>query len=235
MAIQEVVSPSLTRPDRLRMSYEEYLQWVDEDTHSEWVEGEVIVHMPAKDIHQATLGFLYRLLALFVDVFALGRLRTAPFEVKIRPGRSSREPDILFIANKNLDRLSNDRFVGPPDLIVEIVSADSLQRDRRDKFNEYREAGVPEYWIIDPRRNKQRADFYALNEQGQYDLFATEEDERVGSPILPGFWLKPDWLWEPDADPQLRFYEMAGMAAETIEQIRQQLQAGLKPGDGGSG
>src|SRR5688572_26646078 len=165
MAIQEVVSPSLIRPDRLRMSYEEYLQWADEDTHAEWVEGEVIVHMPAKDIHQATLGFLYRLLSLFVEVFALGRLRTAPFEVKIRPGRSSREPDILFIANKNLDRLSNDRFVGPPDLIVEIVSADSLQRDRRDKFNEYREAGVPEYWIIDPRRNKQRADFYALNEQ----------------------------------------------------------------------
>jgi Uma2 family endonuclease len=215
------------------MSYEEYLQWADEDTHAEWVEGEVIVHMPAKDVHQATLGFIYRLLGFFVDMFNLGRLRTAPFEVKIRPGRSSREPDILFMANKNLDRLSNDRFVGPPDLIIEIVSADSVQRDRRDKFNEYREAGVPEYWIIDPRRNKQRADFYVLNEAGQYDLFATEEDERVESRILPGFWLKPEWLWEPDTDPQLRFYEMAGMAAETIEQIRRQLQAGFRPSESG--
>jgi Uma2 family endonuclease len=230
MAIREPTSPPKIQPDRLQMSYEEYLQWADEDTHAEWVEGEVIVHRPAKDIHQATLGFLYGLLALFVAMFNLGRLRFAPFEVKIRPGRSSREPDILFIANKHLDRLSEDRFVGPPDLVVEIVSADSLQRDRRDKFNEYREAGVPEYWIIDPRRNKQRADFYALNENGQYDLFATEEDEKVESRILPGFWLRPDWLWEPDADPQLRFYEMAGMSAETIEQFRQQLQAGLKPG-----
>ncbi len=46
----------------LRMSYEEFLQWHDEDTHAEWVDGEVIVHVPPKDIHQATLGFLYRLL-----------------------------------------------------------------------------------------------------------------------------------------------------------------------------
>ena len=186
MAVREPTSPPQIQLHRLRMSYEEYLQWADEDTHAEW-------------------------------------------EVRIRPGRSSREPDILFIANKNLDRLSEDRFVGPPDLIVEIVSADSTQHDRRDKFNEYHEAGVPEYWIIDPRRNKQRADFYILNKQGQYDLFATEENKRMESHILPGFWLKPEWLSEPGADPQLRFYEMAGMAAETIEQIRRQLQAGLRP------
>ena len=48
-----------TKPARLKMSYEEFLQWADEDTRAEWVDGEVIIPMPPKEIHQITLGYLY--------------------------------------------------------------------------------------------------------------------------------------------------------------------------------
>ncbi len=216
-----------TETARLEMSYEEFLQWADEDTHAEWVDGEVIIHMPPKDIHQATLGFLHRLLGLFVDLFNLGKIRIAPFEMKL--GRSSREPDILFIARENLDRLTEDRLVGPADLIVEIISDDSVYRDRYRKFQEYRDAGVREYWVIDPRPNKQRADFFRLDEQGEYELYATEDDERVASHVLPGFWLRPAWLWQADeGDPFLAFCEMAGLSETAVSQFRQQVQAGLK-------
>jgi Uma2 family endonuclease len=51
-------------PVRLRMSYEEYLAWSDEDIRAEWVNGEVIIHMPVKPIHQIVLGFLSQLLRL---------------------------------------------------------------------------------------------------------------------------------------------------------------------------
>jgi Uma2 family endonuclease len=229
MAIKEAIAPE-TKPAHLKMSYEAFLEWVDEDTHAEWVDGEVIIPMPPKNIHQMTLVFLQRLLGLFVDLFSLGKVSVAPFEVKLKAGGSSREPDIFFVSGQNLARLTEDRLVGPPDLIVEIVSADSVRRDREDKLKEYAEAGVPEYWIIDPRQGKQRADFYHRDETGAYRLFATEEDERVESYVLPGFWLHPDWLWQADAlDPLSVFCEMRGLSAEQVQYFQQLLRSGPAP------
>jgi len=211
---------------RLKMSYEDYAAWVDEDMHTEWANGEVIVFMPPKAIHQATLGFLHRLLGLFVDLFDLGKIHIAPFEMRLAQHNTYREPDILFVAKANLARLTEDRLEGPADLIIEIVSESTVHHDREDKFKEYQAAGVGEYWIIDPRPDKHRADFFHLDEQGVYILGATEEDERVESQALPGFWLRPAWIWQADTlNPLLAFFEMRGLPAAQIEQIQQQLMA----------
>ncbi len=223
MAIRE--APTVrTKPTRLTMSYEEFLEWSDEDTHAEWdaSTGEVIIQMPPKDIHQTTLSFLYELLSLFVRLFNLGKVGLAPFEVKLRPGGSSHEPDIFFVATANLERWTEDKLLGPADLIIEIISTDSVQRDRRDKFGEYAKAGVREYWIIDPRPGKHRADFFRLNEAGQYELYATEDDKRVTSEIIPGFWLHPAWLWQVKTlNPLTCALEIEGVAAALTEQIQQ--------------
>jgi Uma2 family endonuclease len=228
MTVKEIITPQTTSP-RLKMSYEEFLEWADEDTHAEWVNGEVIIHMTAKPIHQVTLGFLYQLLSFFVDLFDLGQIHTAPLEMKVRSDGPSREPDIFFIARENLGRLTEDRLAGPADLIIEIISQDSVSRDRDDKFKEYAEAGVHEYWLIDPRPGKQRADFFDLDASGAYCLFATEDDERVESRVLTGFWLRPAWLWEADKrDPFLTFCEMAGLSETLVHQFRQQMRAGFK-------
>ena len=83
-------------------------------------------------------------------------------------------------------------------------------------------------WIIDPRPGKQRADFFRLNEAGEYELYATEEDERAASQVLPGFWLRPVWLWQADErDPFRIFCEMAGLPDTFVEQIRRQMRAGF--------
>jgi Uma2 family endonuclease len=159
----------------------------------------------------------------------LGDVEFAPFEVKLQPGRSSREPDIFFVAKERLDRLTQDRMNGPPDLIVEVVSQDSVKRDRSDKYREYQAAGVREYWVIDPREEQRRADFFHLDAQGEYRLFATEEDERVESQVLPGFWLRPGWLWQTDSrDPLLTFCEMAGLPEAVVNRFREQMQAGFE-------
>ncbi len=216
--------PSATAPRR--MSYAEFLAWTDEDTHAEWVDGEVIVFMPAKEIHQTTLGFLFRLLGMFVDLLVQGRVQLAPFEMRLSSSRS-REPDLLFVRQENLGRLTPDRLEGPADLVVEIVSDDSVQRDRRDKFKEYRAAGIPEYWIIDPRPGKLRADFYTLDEEGDYALFGTEDDEKVASRVLAGFWLRPAWLWQVETlDPFLALCEMRGLSAEQSQAIHALLRGG---------
>jgi Uma2 family endonuclease len=183
-----------TQEQRLRMTYEEYLAWADEDVHAEWVNGEVIVQMPPKEPHQRVVAFLMQLMGLFIQLFQLGRLLPAPFEMRAKPDGSSREPDLLFVAREHLDRLSQERLSGPADLVVEVVSDDSVARDRADKFYEYQDAEVKEYWILDPRPGRERTDFYVLDEKGRYRPVPPGPDGRYHSTELPGFWLQVDWV-----------------------------------------
>lgn len=204
-----------------RMTYDDYRAWVDEDAHTEWVDGEVIVFNRPKVYHQVVLQFVAILLGQYAQLLDLGRVLIAPFEVKLRGGRSYREPDVLFIAKENLSRLTEDRLEGPAHLIVEIISADSVHRDRHTKFSEYAGVGIREYWIVDPRPRRQAADFFRLNDQGEYELFATEADEKVTSQVLPGFWLKPAWLWQADIlAPLTALLEVRGLSSEQIEQVQ---------------
>lgn len=217
----EKVKAPPRQEQRLRMSYEEFLAWADEDVHAEWVDGEVIVFMPPKTVHQDVVTFLVALLRFFVQFFQLGQALTAPYEMKVDPDSPAREPDILFIARENLARLSEDRLEGPADLIVEVVSDDSVSRDRSDKFYEYQEAGVREYWVIDPRPGKERADFWVLDEQGRYRPVPVDEDGVYRSTVIPGFWLRVDWLWaEEMPDPLLTFAEIVG-PSRVMDALRQ--------------
>ncbi len=185
---------------RLRMTYDKFLAWGGSQSHAEWVDGEVIVFVPPGLRHQRIVAFLGTLLGLYARRLGLGEVLPAPFEMRL-PG-SAREPDILFIDRDHLDRLTEQRLVGPADLVVEVVSPDSAARDRRDKLAEYAAAGIPEYWLLDPRPGRESADFYGLDEDGTYRLVALDADGRYRARVLPGFWLRPDWLWRdplPDA------------------------------------
>ncbi|MBI3912969.1 MAG: Uma2 family endonuclease [Chloroflexi bacterium] len=189
---------------RFRMTYEEFLAWADEDVHAEWVDGEVIVQMPPKNVHQNVVEFLHELLAPFIRLFKLGKIRIAPFEMRARPDGSAREPDMLFVATEHLDRLTELRLAGPADLVIEVVSADSVARDRADKFYEYQDAGVREYWILDPREGRERADFYILDANGKYQPIPIGADGIYRSTVLTGFWLRVEWLWAKEPTDPLR-------------------------------
>ena len=205
MALSEAKfpSPAEAAGQRLRMSYEEYLTWAEGAVHAEWKDGEVTVSMPIKDRHQRVLELLYLVMGLFVHHHHSGLLRLLPFEVRLGPGGPSREPDIFFVANEHLDRLSDDRFVGGPDLVVEIISDDSVTRDYRVKRQEYQAAGVSEYWIVDPRPRHHRAEFYRLGQNGQYTLAGPDAAGIIQSEVLPGFWWQVSWFWESPAPSPL--------------------------------
>ena len=222
MTTGDIQTATSHAPPRLRMSYEEYYAWADEDIHAEWVDGEVIVHMPPFDIHQTLLNFLNRLLAEYVEFEALGGVFIAPFEMRLLAQKSARQPDILVVKSENLARLSRERLEGPADLVVEIISGDSVRRDRQEKYREYQAAGVREYWVIDSRPGRNRADFYQLDEQGQYVLVGTEDDEWVESAVLPGFRLRPSWLWQENF-PSARLALFEIFSPEQRERYRQSL------------
>jgi len=122
----------------------------------------------------------------------LGMIRLAPFQMKL--ARSGREPDLLFVARENLSRLKETCLDGPADLVVEVVSPESVGRDRGEKFYEYQEAGIPEYWLIDPDRRW--AEFYRLGKDGLYRVAFAGREGIFRSEVLPGFWLRVEWLWQ---------------------------------------
>jgi Uma2 family endonuclease len=121
--------------------------------------------------------------------------------MKTAPDLPGRSPDLLFVATANLSRLQKTFLEGPADLVVVIISPDSRGRDRGDKFYEYEQGGVREYWLID--RLRKRAEFNQLGEDGLYHLAPIGEDGIFRSAVLPGFWLKVDWLWQDPLPPLL--------------------------------
>lgn len=142
------VKPTVEAPERMRLSYDEYLRRASETRITEWVDEEMITYMPPLLRHQEISGFLSNLLSAFVAALNLGKIVSAPFEVKLWPDGPAREPDLLFISNDKLDLLGEKRFDGGPDLVIEIVSTGSVREDKVRKFEEYEQAGVAEYWKL---------------------------------------------------------------------------------------
>lgn len=185
------------------MTYEEFLEWADEDTRAEWVEGEIIMPSPANIRHQRIAQLLSATMMIFVQQRKLGEVFIAPFQMKL--AHSGREPDVLFLANDHLDRLTATLLNGPADLVIEVISPDSIGRDRGDKFYEYQEADIPEYWLIDPLT--ERAEFYQLDAAGKYQLIPPDDIGVYRSKVMPEFWLRVEWLWReplPTAGSVLR-------------------------------
>ena len=189
-----LLEPERKTPPKEKMTWEEFLNWADEDTHAEWVNGGLTMTMPAGKRHQDIVYFLLSLLKKYVRAKKLGEVLFAPFLMRIENAPSGREPDILFLQNKNLKRLHETYVEGPSDLVVEVISPESIARDRGDKFIEYEQAKIPEYWLIDPVRT--RAEFYVLNRKGHYQLVEPDEKGNYHSQVVDGFWIHVAWLWQ---------------------------------------
>lgn len=202
------------------MTYDEFLDWADEDTLAEWVDGRVVMTSPASARHQYLVIFLSTVLSTYVTMRDLGTVLTGPFQMKM--ARSGREPDVLFVAKEHLARLQPTFLHGRADLVVEIVSDESVARDRGAKFEEYREAGIPEYWLLDPR--VEQAEFYHLDERGRYQLAPLDAEGVYRAHTIPGLWLRVDWLWQqplPSPTKVLLDVDRAAYTSYFHEQLRQ--------------
>lgn len=185
---------------RREATYQEYLATADESRIVEWVDGEIIEYMPPLIEHQDLSGLLFQLMGAFVTEFDLGKMVMAPAEVRLWPDGPSREPDLFIVLQNRLSGFDQWRYNGAPDLIVEVVSPGSVREDRVRKFTEYEQAGVREYWLIDPRPNQRTVECYRRDEAGIFQPVEAEEDGRLYSAVLAhqgaGFWLHVDWLWQ---------------------------------------
>ena len=192
MASDTATQPAAGPP--ATMSYEEFLRWDGENQHVEWVDGKVIPMSPISLEHADVGVFLLRLLAAYVEARDLGKVLHDPFQMKTGPDLPGRAPDILFVAKRNLGRLKRLCLEGPGDLVVEIISPGSRAVDRGEKFYEYEQGGVPEFWLIDPQRRQ--AEFYQRGEDGIFRSAPPDAEGIYRSKVLAGLWLNVSWLWQ---------------------------------------
>ncbi len=180
------------------VSYEEFLNSGIEG-HYEWVDGDVVKMSPVSGRHQAQLQFLIAILTHFVEWKSAGTIRSAPFQMRLEMKRRGREPDLIFVRADRLVNMRKNHFDGPADLAVEIVSPESVVRDRVDKFHEYEESGVREFWLLDSEGAA--PEFYTLAPDGRYESIPLGEGRIFRSIVLPGFWLDVNWLARPSLPP----------------------------------
>jgi len=138
---------ALLFPAQGAWSEEEYLS-LDTNHLVEFSNGTIEVLPMPSDKHQSIVFFLSALLGAFAQKIG-GKVLFAPLRLRLWPDKI-REPDLLFLADANDPRRQNAYWTGA-DLVVEVVSPDDPQRDLVTKRSEYAQAGIPEYWIVDPQ------------------------------------------------------------------------------------
>lgn len=180
-------------PAQGNWSEEEYLA-LDTNHLVEFSHGELeVLDMPS-DFHQLLVVRLISLLYPFVIRNRLGSVRISPLRVRLWPGKF-REPDLIFVSTAHADRIG-EKFWGIPDLVAEIISESDEELDRITKITEYAQAGIPEYWIVDPYART--VEIYLLHED-QYTLHATlTESDTLTSSQLPDFALSLTDLFAPE-------------------------------------
>lgn len=219
----EATAPPVQQDEirRWPATYADYLAWPDESVIVEWKDGEIIEYTPPTEQHQHIVRALVGLVGSLVDLTDTGVVHVAPFEVKLWPGGPAREPDILFISRDRLGQLTPQRFEGGPDLVIEIVSSSSARTDRVEKLIEYEQAGVREYWVIDPREGKEQADFYQLDATGRFDSVPLDAAGVYHSAVLPGLTLDPALLRAAELpSPQLLLAAIAKDLATLPDDVR---------------
>ena len=170
-------------PRRRQWTETDYFILPDTNQMVELSEGELIVPPHPTETHQRIVMNLAFALRAFVREHNVGTVRFAPLPVRLWPGKI-REPDILFVAREHADRIG-EQFYGPPDLVAEVTSPTTRRTDRREKYVEYAQADVREYWIVDP--DTRTVEVFVLCE-GAYELLGKwSPGQMARSKILPEF------------------------------------------------
>jgi Uma2 family endonuclease len=172
------------------VTVEEFFCLVPDGQKADLIDG--VIYMASPDTRRSDRlgGWIKFLLQGYSVAKGLGEVYGSRFAFALSEFRAP-EPDVAFVRTERLSLVEERRMVGGPDIAVEVVSRDSRQRDYGEKKQLYAEAGVTEYWIIDPLQ--QRVEFHRL-QAARYALIPLEHNRIFRSAVLPGFWLDVEWL-----------------------------------------
>ena len=179
--------------EKKRYTYADYLGWEGPQRY-QLFNGEAFQMASPSVVHQALLMEL----GTQFDNFLRGKpcqVFAAPLDVRLFPEEDNSDdtvlqPDLLVVCDK--DKLGKGSVNGAPDLVVEIVSPSNTHSELFRKFQFYLEAGVREYWVIDPETKSVQVHIY---DNGHYLSTAYKNNARIPVTVLPGLEIPLEDLW----------------------------------------
>ena len=170
---------------RIKYTYRDYINLPESETDLyELIDGELYMVPAPTPMHQTVSGNVYSAMRDFVSRRDLGAVFYSPIDV-VLSDHDVVQPDIIFISKDRLGIVTERNVRGAPDLVIEILSPSTAERDRTIKRARYLRFGVREYWLVDIQ-----AKSIEVLKAGQ-DEFETVRVYTQGSvlvsPVLEGF------------------------------------------------
>jgi len=171
-----------------RWTEQEYLLFAnDQNALIELSDGKVVIHETPTPQHQ----FIVLNLASRLRDYPPGKTFIAPMPIQLWPGKM-REPDVMLFRIEHLDRVQ-DQFAGAPDLVIEVLSLATRAVDLGEKMDEYAQAGIPEYWVVE--LDARNVSVYALTGEGYRLVGRYRTGEQVQSALLADLKIQVDEIF----------------------------------------
>jgi len=168
----------------IKFTYTDYKNLPESETaRYELLGGDLVMVPSPNEYHQRICGNLQFLLRAFVRETGAGSVYHAPLDV-VLSSENVVQPDILFISRQRAHIITENNVQGAPDLVIEILSPATADRDRTYKRTLYARYGVAEYWLVDPMRSA--VEVLTLGERGFEQVGQYGRDEVLRSPLLAG-------------------------------------------------
>ena len=175
----------------VKFTYEDY-KHTPEDKRYELIDGDLIMVPAPRTAHQRSSRDIGLPLVMFVDENELGEVFLAPTDV-VLSNTDVVQPDILFVSRERSHIINELNIRGTPDLVVEVLSPSTAQRDRTLKRTLYALHGVSEYWQADTDAKNVMV---LILEDGEYKVAGIYgEGQTLVSPLLAGFMLEIDRIF----------------------------------------
>jgi len=179
------MSATLIAPTR-RITREEYRRLPEGPPYHELIDGELVEMSPrALTGHSELQAYLFEMLGPHARGVLKGRLFVEP-NLYLPNTENVYQPDLVYISRPHLSIRRRDGIYGSPDLVCEILSPSTANRDRYIKLASYCRAGVPHYWLFDPEAVA--VEEFVLAADGRYTVQATPMPPTIWSPLaFPGW------------------------------------------------
>ncbi len=194
--LHEVVSLLQEQIEAERQRRNQFYAEMTPEQKIEFIDGEVILHSPARNRHLDVTKFALKLLDTHVSIHQLGTVKVEKC-LCVFP-RNDYEPDIVFFGKEKAATLEPDTLKFPvPDLAVEVLSESTEDRDRGVKFEDFAANGVGEYWILNGEESV--VEQYLLR-SGNYELVLKSSSGDLKSEVIEGFKIDVVALFDEEAN-----------------------------------
>jgi Uma2 family endonuclease len=170
----------------VKLTYDDFLLFPDDGKRHELIDGEHYVTPSPNRKHQKVSLNISLRIGNWLEQHPIGQIYYAPFDV-IFSTFDVVEPDLLYMSNERAAAvLTDDNVQGVPELVIEIGSPSTRQRDETIKRHLYERSGVSEYWVVDPEIDVVRV--YRRGAEGfeRPQELRADAGETLTTPLLPG-------------------------------------------------